>query len=146
MIENPQLPSYNNAILDDYYNFMHPIGNELNQLDIEIVKKLENYAINLHRNFKSDFLGDVFWRDFGLYMNFVQRVDNISICNFFGKIFIAVIFIFEKIFRFVLQYAKRKFIGHFIKKHLFSVLNKMEWIFSSCYHDHNNRRCLVCHI
>lgn len=34
MIENPQLPSYNNAILDDYYNFMHPIGNELNQLDI----------------------------------------------------------------------------------------------------------------
>lgn len=64
MIENPQLPSYNNAILDDYYNFMHPIGNELNQLDIEIVKKLENYAINLHRNFKSDFLGDVFWRDF----------------------------------------------------------------------------------
>ena len=70
MIENPQLPSYNNAILDDYYNFMHPIGNELNQLHIEIVKKLENYAINLHRNFKSDFLGDVFWRDFWFIYEF----------------------------------------------------------------------------
>ena len=57
-------------ILDDYYNFMHPIGNELNQLDIEIVKKLENYAINLHRNFKSDFLGDVFWRDFWFIYEF----------------------------------------------------------------------------
>ena len=100
MIENPQLPSYNNAILDDYYNFMHPIGNELNQLDIEIVKKLENYAINLHRNFKSDFLGDVFWRDFWFIYEFCSAGDNISICNFFGKIFIAVIFIFEKIFRF----------------------------------------------
>ena len=64
MVYNSRYPSYNKAILYDYYNFMQQIGDELNQLDIEIVKKLENYAINLHRNFKSDFLGDVFWRDF----------------------------------------------------------------------------------